>query len=427
MNKKLVSVMTTALVVGAASTTFAASNPFSDVPAGHWAYDAVNELVEKGVLNGYGDGTFRGERNITRYEMAKAVAKAMAQNPTGEDKVLVDKLRAEFADELNNLGVRVSELERNADKVQWHGTAEYTFQHYMKEGANDHRNGRTNSMDSRNNLLIRLVPDAEVNEHWHVKARLDANTFLDDDSSANAEDNGNVALKRIYAEGSYGNWTVKLGKFANADDDTIADTPYSGAEVAYKPAGDGVNFAVGAGRLSGNAIAITGEQASNYQYVSAGLHRSKLWGAASFHHLNASYYQTNYAKNANADDANIWLAKGGYNFDKNWGVKGFYAQNTEADYFQKAGSVELDYKGAQAENAGTWGMWVAYRHFGRNAFIASPWDVINIDNMGEKGFEVGGNCAVFKNTILTLRYGKGKDLRDSKKVQNLFGRVNFLF
>ena len=423
MNKKIVSALTTALVVGAASTTFAASNPFSDVPADHWAYDAVNQLANDGVIEGYGDDTFKGNRNITRYEMAQMVAKAMAKNTSGVDKALVDKLAAEFAEELNNLGVRVSNLERNADMVQWHGTAEYTFQHYMKKGADDKLGGK----DSRNNLLLRFEPTAEVNNHWHVKARLDANTFLDEDSSANAEDNGNVALKRVYAEGNYGNWTVKFGKFATPDDDTIADTPYSGAEVSYKPAGDGVNFAIGAGRLAGNAIAITGEQASNYQYAGVGFKKSKLWGIARFHHLNASNYQTTYAKDANADDANIWLAKGGYNFSKNVGVKGFYAQNTEADYFKKAGSIELDYKGAQAENQGTWGMWVAYRHFGRNAFVASPWDVINIDNMGQKGWEVGGNYAAFKNTIVTLRYGHGKDLQDKKKVHNLFGRVNFLF
>ena len=66
MKKTLVSALTTALVVGAASTTFAAANPFSDVPRDHWAYDAVAQLAADGVVEGYGDGTFRGDRNITR-------------------------------------------------------------------------------------------------------------------------------------------------------------------------------------------------------------------------------------------------------------------------------------------------------------------------------------------------------------------------
>ena len=53
MKKTLVSALTTALVVGAASTTFAAANPFSDVPADHWAYDAVSQLAADGVIEGY--------------------------------------------------------------------------------------------------------------------------------------------------------------------------------------------------------------------------------------------------------------------------------------------------------------------------------------------------------------------------------------
>ena len=113
MKKTLVSAITTALVVGAASTTFAAANPFSDVPRDSWAYDAVTKLAKEGVINGYGDGTFRGDTNITRYEMAQMVAKAMAKDGvSAADKATIDKLAAEFADELNNLGVRVDNLEK---------------------------------------------------------------------------------------------------------------------------------------------------------------------------------------------------------------------------------------------------------------------------------------------------------------------------
>ena len=97
MKKTLVSALTTALVVGAASTTFAAANPFSDVPADHWAYDAVSQLAADGVIEGYGDTTFRGNQNITRYEMAQMIAKAMAKSDvSAADKALIDKLAAEF-------------------------------------------------------------------------------------------------------------------------------------------------------------------------------------------------------------------------------------------------------------------------------------------------------------------------------------------
>ena len=66
MKKSMVAALTAAMVMGAASTTFAAANPFSDVPAGHWAYDAVSQLAQDGIIDGYGDQTFQGDKNITR-------------------------------------------------------------------------------------------------------------------------------------------------------------------------------------------------------------------------------------------------------------------------------------------------------------------------------------------------------------------------
>ena len=193
MKKTLVSALTTAIVVGAASTTFAAANPFSDVPADHWAYDAVSQLAADGVIEGYGDSTFQGDKNITRYEMAQMVAKAMAKTDvSAQDKALIDKLAAEFSDELNNLGVRVSNLERNADKVKWNGKMEYTYKSNRIETAKDSGNKeKTNS----NELLFRLEPSAEVNDHWHVNARLDAKTYMDSDSDKDGSDK--VELKRI--------------------------------------------------------------------------------------------------------------------------------------------------------------------------------------------------------------------------------------
>ncbi|WP_424151926.1 S-layer homology domain-containing protein, partial [Selenomonas noxia] len=128
MKKTMAAALAAALTVGAASTTFAAANPFSDVPRDHWAYDAVTQLAADGVVEGYGDGTFRGDRSITRYEMAQMVARAMAKGDlSASDRALVDRLAAEFADELNNLGVRVSNLERNADMVKWTGELRYRY------------------------------------------------------------------------------------------------------------------------------------------------------------------------------------------------------------------------------------------------------------------------------------------------------------
>ena len=120
MNKKLV--MALAMALGVSGTALAA-NPFSDLPAGHWAYGAVAKLAAAGVVDGYPDGTFKGDKTMTRYEMAQIVAKALAKGAIGAD----DKLVSEFADELDNLGVRVAKLEKNADNVQITGEVQMSY------------------------------------------------------------------------------------------------------------------------------------------------------------------------------------------------------------------------------------------------------------------------------------------------------------
>ena len=443
MKKTLVSALTTALVVGAASTTFAAANPFSDVPADHWAYDAVSQLAADGVIEGYGDTTFRGNQNITRYEMAQMIAKAMAKTDvSAADKALIDKLAAEFSDELNNLGVRVSNLERNADMVKWNGKAEYTYKSNRDKDA-------TKSADRKSNddqLLFRLEPTAEVNANWHVHARLDASTDLQKDSDDVDGNHGgsqdtDVTLKRVWAQGNYGNFQTKLGKFAQIDDDSIFDTTFSGAEVKF---GNKVTFTAGAGRLDaddyvtthetvaedadGKAIKVVDDDAANYQYAGLGYADGKFVGGVDYHHLNADNFQyrldTKAEKYQKDDNANIWLAKAAYQFDKTNGLTGFYANNTSADDFDNAWSAEYDYKGAQKENKGTWGAWAAYRYLGQNTALFSTYDAILA---GQKGWEVGANYAPFKNVVATLRYGNGKSLLENHDVENLFGRVEVFF
>ena len=434
MKKTLVSALTTALVVGAASTTFAAANPFSDVPADHWAYDAVSQLAADGVIEGYGDTTFRGNQNITRYEMAQMIAKAMAKSDvSAADKALIDKLAAEFSDELNNLGVRVSNLERNADMVKWNGKAEYTYY--------SHRDKDANKKTNDDQLLFRLEPSAEVNSHWHVNARLDASTDLakdnkDDNADASLRHGSDsiqdtdVTLKRVWAQGNYGNFQVKLGKFAQIDNDSIFDTSFSGAEVQF---GNKVTFTAGAGRQNMDADSDFtqkfghNEDTANYQYAGLGYADGKFVGGVDYHHLNADSFQ--YAKEdgtkqANEDNANIWLAKAAYRFDKTNALNGFYANNTSADELDKAWSAQYSYKGAEAQNKGTWGAWAAYRYLGDNTALFSTFDAILA---GQKGWEVGANYAPFKNVVATLRYGNGKDLRTDNDIENLFGRVEVFF
>ena len=73
--KKLTITIALILVVALAMPAFGQS--FSDVPSDHWAYDAINKLVAAGIVEGYPDGEFKGSQNMTRYEMAVMVSRAL--------------------------------------------------------------------------------------------------------------------------------------------------------------------------------------------------------------------------------------------------------------------------------------------------------------------------------------------------------------
>ena len=102
----------------------ASATPFSDVPANHWAYQAIQSLAADGLVEGYPDGKFKGDRPLTRYEMAVLVARVIAKlqaNGAGyASKADLDKLQKlidALKDELDSLGVRVTNLEDALDAL----------------------------------------------------------------------------------------------------------------------------------------------------------------------------------------------------------------------------------------------------------------------------------------------------------------------
>ena len=296
MRKTLATTLTTALLVGAASTTFAAANPFSDVPADHWAYDAVTQLAQDGVIEGYGDTTFRGNQSITRYEMAQMVAKAMARTDvSSSDKALIDKLAAEFADELNNLGVRVANLERNADKVKWTGEARYRYwSRRVEDRAASKHNGDGKDKKNKDQLLFRLYATGEVNDHWHVIGRLDAKTYMNSDNGGGDE---NVKLTRVFAQGDYTNFQVRLGKqpfFSTETNGLLFDGNFSGAGVTF---GKQLKTTLEAGRWNladGNDVlgVAKNDKAANYQGIMLNYAPHKLTLGAAYRYLGSDDFKS---------------------------------------------------------------------------------------------------------------------------------------
>ena len=410
MKKSVAAVLTGAFLVGATATTFAAANPFSDVPQSHWAYASVTKLAAEGVIEGYGDGTYLGNRNITRYEMAQMIAKAMAKNPEGATKAELDKLASEFRSELDSLGVRVDELEKNSDKVQWTGEVRYRYWNDNLKSKGD--NPKSKSMRSR--LEIRLFPTAEINDHWTAKARITATENFREDST------GDAKLTYIFAEGNYNKFSVKLGKmpfFTNSDGGIVADDFFSGAQLNY---GDKLKFTLEGGRWSKSGA---WSKAADYLGVEALYNDGNRFNfGLGYRHFKAD---GGFA-GTGEDKANVWSVGAGYKFGSSVKLSAAYAGNTKAKKYKRGYNIELSYKGANRKEAGSWGAFVAYRYVGKNVGFAPTFDTwYSITN--KKGVEFGATYSPMKNTWAKLSYFHGKTLDTRQTDRQFFGRVSFYF
>jgi len=105
------------------------ANPFRDVPEDHFAYEAIEKLSQSGIMGGYPDGTFKGRKVMTRYEVAVILAKIMARIEDArsrgqtvqiapDNQALMSRLGTEFRTELDLLGVRIDSLEGRMQKVE---------------------------------------------------------------------------------------------------------------------------------------------------------------------------------------------------------------------------------------------------------------------------------------------------------------------
>ncbi|MBE6094069.1 MAG: S-layer homology domain-containing protein [Schwartzia succinivorans] len=465
MKKTLVSALTTALVVGAASTTFAAANPFEDVPADHWAYDAIAQLAADGVIEGYGDGTYRGDQEITRYEMAQMIARAMAKG--GGDKALIDKLAAEFADELNNLGVRVAALEKKVDNVKWQGMIRYRYITRHEENEPD-RTGKYGAHRNVNGLLLRLEPQMQINKNWTGYARIDYNRDRGMDDAANHVD---TKIDRIYVVGKYSNVKITLGKFnvkTAADYGTTMNDRIAGAEAVI---GKDVQVAVRGGRynLTNNSAFAHGGSSSGpsatahygYQwgdtaadtvggsetvsYVGLEVYNDRAkkftWGLG-WQHLRGLCNYDN-PRNSNliaiGDNVNIFNLGLGYKFDKNVSLTGAYAFTTglkdapdgsrafDESKFKYSYAFQLNYKGAKQDKPRSWGAFLAYRHLGDVSVIHPDARENGPQNGGEKGMEIGVNYAFAKNIVGKAQYFSGSEIYSGNNVNAVWTELGFYF
>lgn len=345
MKSKVLAALVATMAVGA--TCAFAANPFVDVPSDSWAYKSVVELADAGIIQGVDGSYFQGNRNITRYEAAEMVAKAMAHmdKASVEQRALINKLADEYADELNNLGVRVSALENRVGNVKLTGDARVR---YIHQDSDDQGKGEVKNDDSWT-YRVRVRANAQVNDRTKVVYGISTNNvrFADNSTASDSKDN-NIFTDRAYVDYNFGgnNWDLKVGRdeydmgggraygFLYGDNFDGAQLKYSNDKFAAT-AGygkfkegvmggkDGVDATktgygelegfFGGGRAAGSAIGVyyndfSGNKSFNFD---------DAWGAYGSLNLGKWNALANYEKynseNSKADDPEVWVGKITYN------------------------------------------------------------------------------------------------------------------
>ena len=433
MKKSLVLAM--AMALGVTASAYAA-NPFSDVPAGHWAYDSINKLAAAGVIEGYGDATFGGDKLMTRYEMAQIVAKAMAKGAN------VDKLAAEFADELDNLGVRVANLEKKADNVKI--TGEVRFK-YMSKDNGDGEKYVSSDSNHETDIRSRIWVNGQINDDWSYTGMIQNTQDLGDNVG-----NEKTEFKRAYVEGKLGGLAVTAGRynafFANGN---IYDNLADGVEVSY---GSNVKVKGFAGKLSdGLAFSDIGAgygldldiEGGNYAGAELSASVGNLNAAAGY--LNIKDIADDALTNAGYPDGlddSIWYVGADYTMgDVN--LSAMYLKGDASydgtdldkllgDYDDDGYVIGLTYKGAKADVAGSWGLFANYYDQGAGTYLAHTTDANTFAGTGFKGYGVGANYTFAKNIVGTVAYYDteskvAKDFGEKVADQRVWADLTFTF
>ena len=280
-----------------------AANPFSDVTPDDWAFQAVSDLSAQGVVEGYPDGSFKGERNMTRYELAQIIARLMAKEDqlNAEQQATLDKLAGEYADELANLGVRVANLEKKVGNISWSGDARMQYQHALAEGS------RTEHEDSWNGRM-RINVEGQVNDQVTVNGRFVTNMYF-----KNADDDdGNTTMDRINAKWTPNDATyVTVGRQGVALDVTGTfwdeDAVFDGVAAGWDNGKVGVEAGYGRFKDAWKSTEIGGNDVgNNWKSIDS----TEAWyGKLTGHIADAADVSAFYLKNAQKQDNDVAAGK----------------------------------------------------------------------------------------------------------------------
>ena len=396
MKKSLVLAM--AMALGVTASAYAA-NPFSDVPAGHWAYDAVNKLAAEGVVDGYPDGTYGGDKLMTRYEMAQIVAKAMAKGAN------VDKLAAEFADELDSLGVRVANLEKKADNVKVTGEVRASYRDVDTDAAGH---------DGHEGLLrSRLWVNGQINEDWSYTGMFENNQDF-----GNKTGDEKIDFARAYVEGRVGGLDVVAGRYNEVTfSGNILDANLDMAKVSY---GDKIKVSAAAGKAY-DSVEVD-EEADKLLDSDDRIYIGSIEAALGDVDAYVAYFKTN-----SDMDKEIWNVGASYGFG-DFTLSAEYMRGDKE--YENAGKdgwwADLAWKGAEADTPGSYGIHAGYYDQSPSAYINPTTDAEYFAD-GYKGWNVGVSYTFAKNIVGMVNYWDMESQTTNEDAQTIFSELYFMF
>ena len=399
--KKILAIAAAAALTAGVSAF--AANPFSDVTPDDWAYQAVSDLSAQGVVEGYPDGTFKGERNVTRYEIAQIVARLMAKEDqlNGEQQATLNKLAGEYADELDTLGVRVSNLEKKVGNIYWSGDARMRYQDKALD--KDAWTGR-----------MRINVKGQVNDSTYVQGRLTTNM----DFQKAGTDESKTYMDTLFVNHGFGkNVNVKLGRYANNFGDQGGwlygdSNNFDGAEISYNNGKFWLATGFGQFNTSDYGTAVTTTDA----YYARGAYDF------GFAKLGVDYlnFQGNGDKYQNCDaeilGANLTVPVSSFR------AFGEYWKNTTWNTgYDTAWNAGIGYGKLNLKKPGSFAIDVAYNDVDQGVFFGGTGlqtNVLSYLTKGEKGYGVASNVsfwnvmadvALQKNVYLHGEYAFGVD------------------
>ena len=396
MKKQFAAIFAATAVLGV--TTAFAANPFSDVTPDSWAYQAVSQLAAAGIVNGYPDGTFKGQNDITRYEMAQMVAKAMANQDraNAEQQAMINRLADEFSNELNNLGVRVARLEDRVGNVKVTGDARLRYR--------DAEHAKS-KFDAR----ARVQFNAKVNDRTDAVVRLSSGNFELGNSQNGG--NANATIDRAYVNHKFGERvSLKAGRFGQVIGGGLAfDGTFDGAQL--NAGNDKIQAQAAYGYMvSGEAAGLTKDQNVTNTYLGLSGKLGKHTMVGGFYDrvntdgtINGNKYKNIYGFNADA------------NFDKVW-VGGEWLKDSHVDESQ-AWTAGLGYGDYNIAKKGSWDVKGQYFNAKANAPIVDT-TYNHLYTTNAKGWMASVNYALQNNVGLSANYGfdwktqDGADLND---------------